>query len=128
VGDYTILVFIVVAAVFIVIVLRLLHGGMDHDRIRQYVEARGGRLLDATWVPFGPGWLGKNKDRIYEVRYLDNEGRQHHSYCKTSGWSGVYLTEDSIQPPTAPAEAQLALEEENRRLREELERLKGRQG
>ncbi len=44
-----------------------------------------------SWTFFGPGWAGKNEDRIYEIRYLDKDGNQHHAYCKTSGWSGVYF-------------------------------------
>ena len=100
---------IIVAAVIVAIVLRWMHGGMDHDRIRQYVEARGGRLINASWVLFGPGSIGKGWNRIYEVRYLDKDGNRHHAYCKTSGWSGVYITRDSIEHHAdSPEAAQLA--------------------
>ena len=67
----------------------------------QYLQSRGGTVIDAKWVPFGPGWSGSDKDRIYEVRYLDKEGNRHHAYCRTSGWSGVYLTEDGIEQHSA---------------------------
>lgn len=94
-GGY---ILIALAGVFLAVMFRLQHGEMDHDRITRYVEARGGRLIDFHWVPFGPGWVGKNDDRIYEVRYLDSDGNRHHAYCKTSGWSGVYFTEDVAEP------------------------------
>jgi hypothetical protein len=115
---------IFVVAILIAIMFRFVHGSMDHDRISQYLEARGATVIDAKWVPFGPGWVGKNKDRIYEVRYLDKEGNRHHAYCKTSGWSGVYITEDRIEQAADVPEAERLLQEENRRLREELQRLK----
>ncbi|HEY7309199.1 MAG TPA: hypothetical protein VH643_07585 [Gemmataceae bacterium] len=116
---------LIILGILAVLVIRLLAGGMDRDRVRDYVEARGGKLLETNWDPFGPGWFGEKSDRIYEVRYRDKDGNVHRSHCKTSMWTGVYFTEDTIvsygqQPlPTASS-----LEEENRRLREELERLK----
>src|SRR3954452_2246110 len=102
---------------------------MDHDRIKQYVEERGGKVLDSHWSPLGPGWFGEKSDRIYGVRYLDKDGNEHEAHCKTSMWTGVYFTEDRIvksaerpAPPTAATES--ALEVENRQLREEIERLR----
>jgi hypothetical protein len=119
---------IIVAVVIVVLILlRLTKGGMDRGRINSYIEAHGGRLIDASWRPFGPGWLGKHYDRIYKVRYLDKDGNHHHAYCKTSGWSGVYFTDDNIDQYAKAPEDQRSLEEENRRLHEELERLRHRQ-
>jgi hypothetical protein len=117
--------------IIVAIVIRLAAGGMDHDRIRQYVEERGGTVLDSSWAPFGPGWFGEKSDRIYCVRYRDKDGNEHEAHCKTSMWTGVYFTEDHIVKyaerltPAAPSES--ALETENRRLREELERLRRQQ-
>src|SRR5262249_5126665 len=111
------------------VVIRLAGGGMDHDRIRRYVEARGGKVIEANWAPFGPGWFGEKSDRIYAVRYLDQDGNEHQAHCKTSMWTGVYFTEDQIVKYAERADRQQAsLEEENRRLREEVERLKHKQG
>jgi hypothetical protein len=109
-----------------VILIRALAGGLDHDRVRRYVESQGGRVLEAHWAPFGPGWFGEKSDRIYEVRYLDRHGNERLAHCKTSLFTGVYFTEDRIvghgQRSSEPRAA--SLEEENRRLREEVERLR----
>lgn len=127
--------------IVIAIVIRLMAGGMDHDRIREYVESRGGRYIDSSWTPFGPGWFGEKSDRIYLVRYVDAEGNEHEAHCKTSMMTGVYFTEDRIvrhakptgaaplaSSPPAPAASVEALEAENRRLREELERVRRERG
>ena len=114
-------------AIGIAITFRLLAGSMDRERIREYVEKRGGKVIETIWSPFGPGWFGGNKDRIYEVRYGDHEGNTHVAYARTSYWSGVYFTEDSIvhyEKPPIDEEVVESLEDENRRLREELARLK----
>ncbi len=123
-----ILVFIVLA-----VAIRLLAGGMDGERVREYIEQRGGRLLSSGWAPFGKGWFGEKSDRIYEVRYLDGDGNEHEASCKTSMFTGVYFTEDRIvryaaTPRQEPqADSRLALlEQENRRLRDELNRSKAR--
>jgi hypothetical protein len=119
--------------VALAIVIRLLAGGMDGDRVRAYIEKRGGRLLSSGWAPFGKGWFGEKSDRIYEVRYLDGDGNEHEASCKTSMFTGVYFTEDRIvRSSQRPAHEPLAdsrlseLELENRRLREELRRAKDR--
>ena len=117
--------------IIVVILIRLGAGGMDHDRIREYVESRGGKVLDSNWSPFGPGWFGEKNDRIYGVRYLDKDGNEHEAHCKTSMWSGVYFTEDKIvkyADREPPREAESELEAENRRLREEVERLRRQHG
>lgn len=124
--------FFLLIPVFIVIaiVVRLAAGGMDHDRVKQYVETRGGKVLNSKWSPFGPGWFGEKSDRLYNVRYLDKDGNEHEAHCKTSMWTGVYFTEDRIvnyaeQPAPPLPKSESALEVENRQLREELERIRG---
>lgn len=130
------MILIVPVFILIAIVTRMMAGGMDHDRIRQYVEQRGGRVIDSNWSPMGPGWFGEQTDRIYGVRYVDRDGHEHEAHCKTSMWSGVYLTEDRIirrreaaalTPMPTPTTAD-ALAEENRRLREEVGRLRRERG
>ena len=107
--------------------IRVAAGYLDRDRIRQYVESRGGRFMSASWRSFGPGWFGGAKERIYFIRYYDFENNEHEAYVRTSMWAGVYFTEDQIvqyaKPPIDEAEVE-SLEEENARLRAELERLK----
>jgi hypothetical protein len=119
-----ILVPVVIAAA---ILLRLAAGGMDRERVKRYTESQGGTVLGSSWAPFGPGWFGEKSDRIYRVLYRDQAGNTHEAHCKTSLLTGVYFTEDRIveQANRAGGEDE-SLEAENRRLREELERLKRR--
>ncbi len=117
-------------AIIVAILFRFAAGGMDNDRVRQYVEQRGGKLISAEWAPFGPGWFGEKNDRIYQVRYTDMDGNEHEAFAKTSMWTGVYLTEDRIVrygKPRVEVEDVESLEDENRRLRAELDRLKRKQ-
>ena len=118
--------FIVIAVVF-----RLIAGTMDHDRVSEYIESNGGCVIEKHWTPFGTGWFGEKNSRIYEVRYQDRDGNIHLATCKTSLFSGVYLTEDriiespSIPTPTPPPDPEKeSLDAENCQLREELEKLK----
>lgn len=120
---------LVLGFIFLAIVIRLLAGGLDGDRVRAYIEDRGGRLLSSGWAPFGKGWFGEKSDRIYEVRYLDRDRNEHFATCKTSMFSGVYFTEDRIvrhrerRPRDPVTDSRLTeLERENRRLRDELKR------
>jgi hypothetical protein len=118
---------VIPVVICIALMFRLLAGSMDRERVRQYVEARGGKVIEATWAPFGPGWFGGNKERIYQVRYLDRDNNVHEAYARTSMWTGVYFTEDQILQhgkPSIEEEEVESLEEENARLRSELERLK----
>jgi hypothetical protein len=111
------------------LLFRFFAGNLDHERVKSYVEQRGGRFISAEWAPFGPGWFGEKNDRIYQVRYYDLDGNEHEAYAKTSMWTGVYLTEDRIvhyaTRPIDPEEVE-SLEAENARLRAELDRLKGK--
>lgn len=124
--------YVLIPLVLLVIVgIRLAAGGLDRTRVKEYVESRGGQVIETTWEPFGPGWFGEKSDRIYSVHYRDRDGNEHRAHCKTSMWTGVYFTQDSVVKRAAGDEAQArrsvtreSLEEENRRLRAELEELK----
>jgi hypothetical protein len=116
----------------IAIVIRLMAGGMNHERIKNYVEARGGQIIDSAWAPFGPGWLGEKIAAIYAVRYRDRDNNVHEAHCKTSLSTGVYFTEDRIveyaeRPDTPPSASFKELEAENHRLREDLEKIRRQQ-
>jgi hypothetical protein len=106
---------IFVGFVVLALVIRLLAGGMDGDRVRSYIEQRGGRMLSSGWAPFGKGWFGEKSDRIYEVHYLDQDGNEHQATCKTSLFTGVYFTEDRIvsygerRPPDTQGDSRLSL-------------------
>lgn len=117
-----------IAFIGFIICIWLLSHRLDAERIKEYIESRGGKLLESTWTPFGRGWFGERGDRIYRVRYLDINGNEHNASCKTSMWSGVYWTEDyitkAIDRSDHTSQANSSLEEENRRLRDELARMK----
>ena len=120
-------VFIFVAVAFVAVVIRVVAGAMDHERLNGYVAERGGRVIEQHWNPFGRGWFGSQNERIYDVRYEDADGNVHYATCKTSLLAGVYLTEDQIverSGSTASDDRETQLERENRELREELDRLR----
>jgi len=122
-----------VVAVFVVLVavvigIRLAAGSIDTGRIEEHVREQGGTLLDKSWDPFGPGWLGEQNARIYRIRYRDARGNVHEAHVKTSMFSGVYLTNDHIveraENRAAKGEATAeSLRRENERLRRRLRRL-----
>ena len=112
------------AVIALAICFRLIAGSMNHKRIRQYIESLGGHVENIKWKPFGPGWFGEKSQVIYRVLYVDSQGAHHDAYCKTSLFTGVYFTEDIITSQSPHARQTESLEEENRRLRLELETLK----
>lgn len=108
--------------ILLVIVIRVLAGSFDGDRVEQYIRDMGGELLDKSWDPFGPGWFGEKNDRIYEIVYRDRAGLVHRAHVKTSMLSGVYLTRDRViegPPPPRP----MSVEEEKAALRRRLAEL-----
>ena len=126
--------------IIVVIAFRLGAGGMDGDRIDEYIRSRGGELIDKRWSPFGKGWFGSEKHRLYEIHYYDADGNEHEATCKTNMLAGVYFTEDNIvsyaescsaadtesEHAEKPDEFVDSLIDENQKLRDEIERLRGR--
>ena len=110
----------------LIVAVRVVADRMDRGRIRDDVGERGGVVEDISWRPFGRGWFGEKSDRIYEVAWTDSERIAHVSWCKTSLFTGVYWSEDRF--PSRRGRDFAALEEENRRLREELERARKARG
>jgi hypothetical protein len=92
-------VFLAVVAV-VVVVGRMIAGSLDRDRIREYVEERGGKIIAIVWNPLGPGWYGH--ERIYDVRYKTRHGEIQTATCKTGMFSGVYWTGHA--PASSPQE------------------------
>jgi hypothetical protein len=115
---------VVVAGLVLFIVFFVLAHAMDQDRIQEYVEQRGGYLLQLSWDPLGPGWFGDESNRVYRVRYVSADGATHEAHAKTGFFTGVYFTNDEVTDfPVAPERRTIAeLEAENRRLREQLAR------
>lgn len=103
-------------------------GAFDTDRIAEHFNKDGREFISKEWAPFGKGWFGEKSDRIYIVKYKDNDGHLHQAYCKTSMFSGVYITDDQIieynSQATTDAEA---LKEENEKLKEEIKELRKKQ-
>ncbi len=109
------------------IFLRVSAGSMDHDRIDEYISERGGRVINKQWEPFGKGWFGSERERIYDVKYEDKDGNIHQATCKTSMLSGVYFTQDEIvefAKNVKSPDRETELETENQRLKQQIEDLK----
>jgi hypothetical protein len=68
----------------LIVVIRVCADRWDRTRIRKDVDARGGRVLDITWKPFGRGWFGEKSDRVYLVEWEDAARGARRSWCKTS--------------------------------------------
>lgn len=98
---------VIVGFLVLVLVIRLVAGSFDGERIEAYVREQGWKLVDKSWDPFGPGWFGEKDSRIYQIAYADREGNIHKAHVKTSMMSGVYLTRDVIVQPagTEPRES-----------------------
>jgi hypothetical protein len=133
--------FLVLGVIALAVFIRIMAGSLDTGRIDQYISDRGGHIVEKHWTPFGKGWFGEKDSRIYTLTYEDAEGNLHEATCKTSMLSGVYFTEDRIvqrrqrrkrqdddtlhNDTTAQEDNGVSsLQEENRRLREEIERLR----
>jgi hypothetical protein len=116
---------VIVIVVIVAILIRVVAGMMDGGRIEDHFSEDGKEFISKVWTPLGKGWLGDSSDRIYKVTYKDKEGHIHEAYCKTSMFSGVYITEDKIIEYNKEAMTNMMnLEAENLKLKEEIERLK----
>lgn len=93
-----------VVLIIVVIFTQAMAHTWDKERIKKYIEDKGGELVSAEWTPFGKGWFGDENDRIYAISYLDKNKIPHSATVKTSLFSGVYITDDEeeIQPDKQP--------------------------
>jgi hypothetical protein len=58
---------------------------LDRDRIRENIEAHGGRVIEILRA-----WgSGTRYDRAYEVSYMTACGDRVRATCRTSMWNGV---------------------------------------
>lgn len=76
---------------------------MDRERINEYLGYQGSEVLSITWEPFGRGWFGEKDSRIYLVRYKMQDGTVKEAYCKTSLFSGVYFSEETVLHRPSPS-------------------------
>jgi hypothetical protein len=116
-----------IGMIFLIVIIRLIAGSVDHERIDEYISERGGKVIERQWNPFGKGWFGTQNSRLYELKYVDKDGNIHQATCKTSALAGVYFTEDEIVGPVRKIKysgRETELEEENRRLKRQIEELK----
>ena len=123
---------IFIAFILFALLIRVIAGSLDGERVEAYIQGQGGELLDKSWDPLGPGWFGEKDSRIYQIVYRDKFGNVHKAHVKTSAFSGVYLTNDEILEPAAnhatsetPEEESLAAE--NARLKARIEELENQQ-
>src|ERR1700741_4188206 len=63
---------------------------VDKNRIKDEVEAKGGRIVSISWNPFARGWFFEKNERHYDVTYTDRSGTMQSTTCKTSLFTGVY--------------------------------------
>lgn len=97
----------------------------NKTRIKDYIESKGGELVEEDWQPFGKGWFGEDKESIYKIKYYDKKGNLHESWAKTSFFTGVFLSDDTIVEYSGKKDREEHnLEKENQELREEIARLR----
>lgn len=116
-----------VGVLAVIIFIRLKAVSMDEERMKAYFQERGGKLIHSDRDEDAQSLLGKPKFRIHWIRYEDRDGNLHVARCKTSMFSGVYLTDDKIirygKPHEASPTALADLQAENQRLKDEIDRL-----
>lgn len=95
-ASNTVVALVVAGAIVLAVAGRFVTHRLDRARIQKYADSQGWELLDCRWKLLGPGWFGSNRERFYEVRYRDAQGRTHSAFAKTSALAGVYLTEDRV--------------------------------
>lgn len=95
---YQIYLLVIGAAVAIRIVMHF----VDKSRIKDEVEAKGGRIISISWNPFGRGWFFEKNERHYAVTYADRSGATVSATCKTSLFTGIYWADPPASEQPAP--------------------------
>lgn len=108
----------------------------DKARVRDNLRSQGARVLRLRRDYLLMDWFVEREFRSYNVRYRDRNGWEHGAICKTTNGGAIVFAEDLVlqerpgKSEPAPAlgresdldDRVLALEAENRRLKEELQR------
>ncbi len=119
------LVLVIIPCILVMAVLAwFVNRMLDEDRIKSYLRQRNGTLRECRPLSLGRGWWVEGNERLYEVRYLDEDGHEHQATAKIRWFMGVYWTDDKFVHYADQVPGKDSLEEENRRLREEVNRLK----
>jgi len=84
---------LIFVALLIALAIRIAMHFVDKNRIKDEIEAKGGRVLSISWNPFGRGWFFEKGERHYAVTYTDVSGATISTGCKTSFFTGVYWAE-----------------------------------
>lgn len=128
--------FIIIILIFVFIAFLAFRKSLDKDNVKLWVESKGGRLISKEWTPFGSGWAGESRERLYTIIYIDRLGNRRKAEIKTSYGTGVYVRKDEIISPSnksvnsnnsspfSQKKENKNLAEENRLLKEELDKLK----
>lgn len=85
-----------------VIAFRIVLHFVDKNRIKDEIEAKGGRVLSISWNPFARGWFFEKNERHYNVTYIDRSRTTLSTTCKTSWFTGVYWAEGPSLPESPP--------------------------
>jgi hypothetical protein len=99
-SDTSFALFAVLAAV-VVIIVRIVGGKLDRQRICEHVEANGGKVIDILSQWFGG--VGGRYVRTYDVTYTTRHGSRISATCITSMTSGVQWMSD--RPPGSMSES-----------------------
>jgi len=91
----------VLLAIVAALAIRIAMHFFDKARIKDEVEAKGGRIVSINWKPFGRGWFFERNERHYNVTYRDRSGATISTTCKTSLFTGVYWADGPTadEPP-----------------------------
>jgi hypothetical protein len=91
----------ILVAIVVALAIRVALHFIDKSRIKDEIEAKGGRVVTINWNPLGRGWLLERNERHYSVTYRNRSGATISTDCKTSLFTGVYWAEGPSvnQPP-----------------------------
>ena len=100
------LVITIVSFLVAVIAIRCIERGCDRARLRRFVVARRGTVIEIWEIHARPAAQTWRHTRVYQVRWTDELGDDHLVRCETSMRKGVYVSEAQvIQNPRHPTRA-----------------------
>ncbi|HIA28189.1 MAG TPA: hypothetical protein EYN79_08790 [Planctomycetes bacterium] len=115
--------FYIVGVICLVVVIRVVAGILDKQRIEGEINGKGGTIESIRWTPFARGWLGSKNERFYEVVWEDSDQLRRRATVKTAMLAGNYFADSEVTGgETGDTGGGLAAE--NQRLRRENEELR----